>query len=243
MRVFRIIPALAVLAMWAVPAAAVDLTKIERRIAKEPTYQSKAPKYCLVVFGPEAKKRVWLVLDGNALYADKNGNGDLTDKGERIEAPAPPKDAPQAPGGQQMFLVGDIADTDGKTKLGSLQVMKFGDQLTYVMLTTDKGWQGAAYDAEGTLQFADRPQDAPIIHFGGSLTMGLYGPKPTLARGDKPTELMTVIGTPGLGKGTFASISYQNVPMTVHPTVRIEFPCKELKGSPIEATVSLTHRC
>jgi hypothetical protein len=51
-------------------------------------YETKTPKYCLLVFGPEAKHRVWLVLDGDTLYVDKNGNGDLTEVGERIKAPA-----------------------------------------------------------------------------------------------------------------------------------------------------------
>ena len=48
-------------------AGAADLTKVDRRIRKEPAYESK-PKYCLLVFGPEAKHRVWLVLDGDVLY-------------------------------------------------------------------------------------------------------------------------------------------------------------------------------
>src|SRR5262245_16890818 len=42
------------------PPDRADLTKINRTIGKEPPYESK-PKYCLVVFGPEAKTRVWLV--------------------------------------------------------------------------------------------------------------------------------------------------------------------------------------
>jgi hypothetical protein len=64
-------------------APAADLSKIPRTIAKEPVYKSK-PKYCLVVFGPEAKKRMWNVLDGDVLYVDKNGNGDLTEKGKSL---------------------------------------------------------------------------------------------------------------------------------------------------------------
>ena len=35
--------------------------KIDRSISKEPPYETKAPKYCLLVFGPQAKYRVWLV--------------------------------------------------------------------------------------------------------------------------------------------------------------------------------------
>jgi len=60
---------------------AADLTEIERSIRKEPAYQSKTPRYCLLVFGPEAKTRIWLVLDGKTLYVDRNGNGDLTEGG------------------------------------------------------------------------------------------------------------------------------------------------------------------
>src|SRR5262249_50418082 len=62
---------------------AADLAKVARSLAREPAYQAK-PKYCLVVYGPEAKTRVWLVLDGDVLYADRNGDGDLTGKDERI---------------------------------------------------------------------------------------------------------------------------------------------------------------
>lgn len=69
-----------VLAPW---AFATDLGKIERTIKKEPAYKTK-PRYCLLVFGPNAEARAWLVLDGDALYIDRNGNGDLTENGERI---------------------------------------------------------------------------------------------------------------------------------------------------------------
>src|SRR5437868_9329865 len=72
-------------------AQAVDLATIDRTIGKEPPYQSK-PKYCLLVFGPDAKTRVWLVLDGDVLYVDRNGNGDLTEPDERFTAKSTPGD-------------------------------------------------------------------------------------------------------------------------------------------------------
>src|SRR5262249_8147594 len=75
--------ALLIVGTTPVTVRGADLTKIERTIAKEPAYKSK-PKYCLLVFGPEAKTRVWLVLDGDTLYVDRNGNGDLTETGERF---------------------------------------------------------------------------------------------------------------------------------------------------------------
>src|SRR3954452_1548934 len=64
------------------PAEAADLTKIQRAIRKEPVYKTKTPKFCLLAFGPEADYHVWLVLDGDILYVDRNGNGDLPEPGE-----------------------------------------------------------------------------------------------------------------------------------------------------------------
>src|SRR5262249_16433726 len=60
-------------------ATATDLEKIDRSIGKEPAYESK-PKYCLVIFGPEAKSRVWLVVDGHTLFTSGK-NGELTKHG------------------------------------------------------------------------------------------------------------------------------------------------------------------
>ena len=69
---------------FALPASAADPSEIDRTIAKEPKYQSK-PKYCLLVFGPEARTKVWLVMEGLSLYVDRNANGDLTEPGERLQ--------------------------------------------------------------------------------------------------------------------------------------------------------------
>src|SRR5262245_48209470 len=99
-----------VLAVLGSAASAADLAKIDRTIAKEPAYKGK-PKYCLLVFGPEAQTRVWLVLDGDTLYADRNGNGDLTEEGERLAA-AQKTWAAGVKG--RVWTVGDVAAAGGK---------------------------------------------------------------------------------------------------------------------------------
>ena len=76
---------LLVAGLLAAPAAAADLSALGRTIRKELAYAGR-PRYCLLVFGPEARDRVWLVHDGDALYVDRNGNGDLTDPGEAVAA-------------------------------------------------------------------------------------------------------------------------------------------------------------
>src|SRR6266404_834536 len=80
------VAALAVLLFAPVAASAADpdLKKVDRTIGREPAYVSKQPQYCLLVFGPKATTRVWLVIDGDFLYIDRNGNGDLTEPGERV---------------------------------------------------------------------------------------------------------------------------------------------------------------
>jgi len=94
------------LMLFTMPLSTADLTQIERNIAKEPAYRSK-PKYCLLVFGIEAKAHVWLAQDGDTLYVDRNGNGDLTDPREKIVAETNPGALPE---GERpyVFKVGDV---------------------------------------------------------------------------------------------------------------------------------------
>src|SRR5437763_6522431 len=101
----RILPALALLALPCAQAMAADLTKIERRIGKEPKYRGK-PKYCLLVFGAEARTRVWLALDGDTLHVDRNGNGDLTEPGEQVAG----EKWDGAYNDEYTFKVGDVRD-------------------------------------------------------------------------------------------------------------------------------------
>src|SRR5262245_10706058 len=108
--------ALVTLILGVIPVSAADLTKIDRTIAKEPTYKGK-PKYCLLVFGPEAKYRVWLVTDDEALYVDRNGKGDLTDKGNRI---------PRSKNLNSHVRAGGLDTGDEKTRYKNLIFYNYG---------------------------------------------------------------------------------------------------------------------
>lgn len=79
---------LVAVSLLATQVRAADLAKVERTLKKEPMYQSKAPRYALLVFGPEATDRVWLVHDGATLYVDRQGDGDLTKPGNKVSAKA-----------------------------------------------------------------------------------------------------------------------------------------------------------
>jgi RNA polymerase sigma factor (sigma-70 family) len=97
------------------PEPALDLTKIERTIRKEPAYRGK-PRYALLVLGPKAQTRIWLVIDDKTLYVDRNGNGDLTEQGEQF---LPTKVDENE---YVEFHAGEIVDADGKTKHSNLFV-------------------------------------------------------------------------------------------------------------------------
>jgi hypothetical protein len=271
-------------AVLAGPAGAIDFRTIDRTIKKEPRYAG-TPSYCLLVFGPQAKERVWLVLDGDTLYVDRNGNGDLTDKGERFKLP--PYQVRHLPSQFRSVAVGELAV--GGRKLGQLEVTttrlhpklkpatdeekKLAQQFrtlpggTAVTLkitglpvaapATGKPYakritQLAGRDRQGYLGLATRPQDAPIVHFDGPLQMTLPDEEQALAHGKEDIDLNTAVGSPGLGRGTFAYLDYacqgddkaeEVIPTDAHPVAEIVFPPKDPAGRPVRRQWVLKQRC
>lgn len=224
MSISRLCLAMAWLVLWSIPAPAADLTKIDRTIAKEPVYASKVPKYCLLVFGPEAKTRVWAVLDGDVLYVDRNANGDLTEPGERLELTK----------GTEKFLVPDVTEPDGR-KHTCLHVTPVrGDRVhLYVRIDGKHSWW-VGFGGQQP-QLAARPKDAPIIHFDGPLTLGRFQPR---TRGEAGRDLLS-LGTPGLGDGTFAAANVAMIPKDVKLVADLEFPSKAPGGKPITTRIAL----
>ncbi len=217
------------------PAAAVDLGAIDRSIAKEPAYQSGLPKYCLLVFGPEAKTRVWLVVDGNELYIDRNGNGDLTEPGECIRA--------DASGKRLDFRAGTIQEANGGSRSIDLRLRNFNaanGKCEGLIITLDgQRKQFVGFDEANPFRFAHRPRHAPIVHLEGPLQIKLYGEPPTLVAGEE-TELNIAIGTPGIGPGSFCAIQCCTVlDCKVAPAAEIEFPHRDPSKPPLWARVPI----
>jgi len=243
-----------------------DLAKVPRTIAKEPDYQTKAPRYCLLVFGPEAKFRVWLVQDGDVLYVDRNGNGDLTEPGERVAK----KDG--AAGGRR-FEVGELSDGALRHSISSVMEMSMSqesvtdakefarlkgnrDQAINTWISVQAERPAAddrklpkhiKYvvngDGQGYLSFADRPQDAPIVHLNGPWVFGLQDIKQHLVVGQK-TMLQLGVGTPGVGPGTFAFVLYPNtIPSDAHPKGEFAFPSADTGSKGQTASITFKKRC
>jgi hypothetical protein len=269
-------------------AVAQDLSKIDRDVGKQPTYASKAPRYCLLVFGPKADTRVWLVLDltydplrekpgkADALHADLNGDRDLTGEGERIPATVVIKKEPAGYIGTfpyaeselhlPRFTVGDVKGRDGTIVYKNLVVdvgwFIFGRKDREVQVAVDVPGYGRQVVSGEQLWFADSPAKAPVIWFGGALTLrlapsgllhlpvdytGKEPPPPRyeefpLVRGKK-MPLRVELGSAGIGLGTFNVISNDKPPADVHPIAKVVFPHADPKKPPIEVSVDLNKRC
>ncbi len=185
------------------------MTKIPRTIAKEPVYQTNSQKYCLLLLGPQARTRLWFVVDGKTAYLDRNGNGDLTEAGERDFSPGSSS--------YKSFSFDNITEADGKTTHANLRIV-VNDKSQFRIYLKTAGYRrqyvGVGRSSYRKPQLADTPQRAPIIHLNGPMTFGRYGPLVLVPRTVQPRRLRTewlqlFVGSGGLGPATFAGYQYR----------------------------------
>src|SRR5262249_54534506 len=73
----------------------------------------------------------------------------------------------------------------------------------------------------GVFQLADTPAAAPAVHLGGPLQITFYAERPSLRVG-RGSELVLVVGTPGVGPGTFAMVGYEGtIPAGANPVAEL----------------------
>jgi hypothetical protein len=251
---------------------AADLAKIDRTIRKEPVYRTKAPMYGLLAFGPEGKDRVWLVRDGDTLYVDRNGNGDLTEPGEKVAAEKKPGRDLEEEGGD--FDIGDVT-VGGRTHkalaVSFLPLRQYADRglpgvkaalakdpkALAVRISADvavPGIKGGSLggrlaftagpaDPVGVLLFAATPAEAPVVHLGGPLRVTFEGERPSL-RVSRTSELMLLVGTQGVGPGTFAMLDYEGtVPVTAMPVADVSLPPAKPGAPSLRERWEIKERC
>jgi hypothetical protein len=225
-------------------------------LTRQPAYAGK-PGYALMVFGAQAARRCWLVLDGQTLYVDKNGNGDLTEAGERFA----PAGEPSVEENEQVkvtsleFDVGDLPAAAGGPAYSGLFVMRSQVQPKPGAPADLKASDGFRIDItlrDGVDQsafptLAAKPEETPIVHLDGPLVAmvaaGCEGPVPVLQADQEGQEITIQIGTQGLGAGTWAPLGYGLVPETVKPVLEIAFPPAQAGGTPVVEKFTLDDRC
>lgn len=223
---------LGALLLWPALANAADLSKVDRTIKKEPAYQGK-PKYCLLAFGPEAKTKIWVVLDGTDVYVDRNGNGDLTDPGERF------------PNDGKDFKEFEVTDVDGKGryKVTSLGVHRIGKEgRVFLMANVEVVGKYRQYC---DLTPVDKLRQAPVAHFGGPLRPGLreinWSPVQKLARGQY-TDLNVWVGTFDRANGCWVVVRSDGLPAGLSPVAQVEYPAGP-REKPVRERYELKERC
>ena len=223
-----------------------DLSKVDRMIAKPPTLTGKEPLYALLLFGPEAQTRVWLVLDKSkpdapghdVLYADLNGNGDLTEPGERFTA--------NGAGESRTFKLPDFKEAASGATHTNFQVAFLRNSEVMVRLK----WRGelamaGGYPAapeKGYLRFAAAPADAPVLWAQGDGPFRFQrwtGGKLAIGGAD---DLRLFVGQRGVGPSSFWAFSQHWPSASEHLRATVIYRDREGKERRGE-TCDLKERC
>ena len=200
-------------------AELVNLSKLDRRLAKEPNYVSREPLYGLVVFGPEAETRVWMVLDQSdadsdlydVLYVDLDGDGVLTDPAEQFTA----KDASAQ---STRFSLPDFIDPASGAKHTDFNLrVRRGSLPSFMVSVMWRGElkYGGGYPEvpdDGYMRFAASRKEAPVVWlngdgpfrfqrwFSGKLNIG------------GASDFKVFLGQEGIGRNSFSSFQCHALP-------------------------------
>lgn len=233
---------------------------------KEPKYQHE-PRYALLVFGPNRDTPIWLVLDGEVLYVDRLGTGDLTAPECRISAreglvklgnPGFYKDTisftfdvSQLNGtGKSQFQLDLLRRADGfvpKTEMdrrNSRQWQEHGWERGYLNRTSQYG-KSAAH----AVWFARRPAEAQVFNYDGPLQLRLKnGSNQVLERGPGGSDFPLYVGSVGKPAAhhdlpCFTQLALPEVPESVYLIARVTFPGKTPAAEPIVKQFELKQRC
>lgn len=245
-----------------------DLTKIDRTIVREPHYQNK-PHYALLVFRSNAEHRSWFVIDGDRVaYIDRNGNGDLTEPGERVnlDVEATSKINTEKNGaysGRNVFKLGTVAGSDLVFQLRIRNPAFDAEHDEFYRENfrewSEKKWiNGSLYRAASDGARAQNPllltatsDEAQISHLDGPLTFELkWQEHQKLEPWPKETVFDVHIGTRNLlakncnhrGFG-FSPLTTTEVPPEVQPTAKFEFRSASPGKPPIVREMPLDQRC
>ncbi|HUG94206.1 MAG TPA: hypothetical protein VML55_25480 [Planctomycetaceae bacterium] len=224
------------------PAAAVDYHDVDRTLVKEPDYRTDMPQYALLVFGPRAELRVWAVFDGDALYLDRNADGDLTQPDERFATLDDCRGVTIGGGRPAKYVINRLSRLDVERDEKQERMLIVGIEVSGAATFRQLGgvWLQGSAAAAHLAHF-----DGPISIFPGSEN-GLPGPEHVLKIGE-PVELDAVIGTIDAGAGCWTAVEVERggevaFPPGVFPWVDVEFPARG-GGEPIRQSFPLSGFC
>ena len=203
------------------------------------------PEYCWLAFGPEAKLRVLVRLEGNRLQ----GQRATIDPGGRHEFIA--WEARGMFTHRHYVVDGCRLDApDGETTYAITAMSHHSNDPQAPYLDVCVHVKGSPdYRQYCCVDLASSPDDAKEAHFDGPLTVELTPRAPwTLKRGDEPRNLRVNIGTIDDEKGCWVVVTtdlgedQSAFPVGVCPVVDVEFPAKD-GGPTIKRRYALDKPC
>lgn len=208
---------------------------IQRAIRKPPRFASRSRVYCLLTFaGKSQRVPVWVIVDGDRLYVDRNANGDLTDAGERFDA------------GRKRDITTGLTHPHLRRRYSKLQIRwanPMRRKLLIVSVTVGGVYRLQSIQEGDTL--ADKPGDAPIVRFGGALQVSVFGkPEHALWRGNNARTILPVAA--GIGTksqtGAWAYVLPDSLPEGVHAVAKARYLSKTADRKRIVASAPLKTR-
>ncbi len=224
-------------------AARSVLDGVERKIAKEPAYDS-SPRYAMLVLGTKAESKIWMVEDGKALYVDKNANGDLSDDGPPI-APTHMRQLGLSDKGIPKwdcdYVIDELTPQDGSRHTEFvLRRWNYGDKEVQYGLSLMLDGRTPMYAGWFGTFWAASPEKVPLIHFGGPLYPHVRFKEFVVDSGARRLSIAFI--NPGRGEGASSYLSFNALPTTMIPLVQIDWPVAE-GAPPLRTSNQLTERC
>ena len=179
MSLSHLLAAVLLVAAGLTSASAADLSTLDRALKDEPKYTTRTPKYCLLVFGPEARTQVWLVHDGDIMHVHSSPDGKAARTWRRVK------------GNPTSFSLGDVWEEGGKTCHKNLYSAPKGYSKK-MSIRVDGKTQIAGWDRHGKLEFAASAKDAPGILGVGVAEDWDERPRPHSLRADHNGEVHLV---------------------------------------------------
>lgn len=217
---------------------------VHRRVLKEPVYHQAQQQYLRLLLGQKPTREFWVVRDGFDFYIDRNGNGDLTELGEKVTATKPML------GSYVLIPFGNLRDAHGvEHSLEVLLELNSGVMTRVTMAITKKYKQNARLVPLRTTQ-----ANACVLHFDGPLSSGLLAnklgtigplqdPETFKLRRGKNHYLSTWVGTPLAGSPPVfcGDLDIPEDDPKKHPRLVIVFEPRDPKASPLMETYLLTN--
>ena len=221
-------------------AKPIEFAKVPREVQKLPEFAGQ-PRYGLFLFGLNGEVRIWAALDSSGddghdvLYVDLDGDGDLTESGERFSG--------KSDRGSWRFEVGELAVPGTDVVHEDFELTAHAERVSYKMKWRGEKATMGAYgpDSKSYGDFGESIADAPIFvpgydrpftferWYGGTLTPG------------QTTDFKVFVGNRGDRTGAFTCVDDEFLPDDEYPVATLIYRDRNDEEQQLRA--KLTRRC